>query len=132
LSEQLRPITAPDAPKLARLLADLGDEDFTIREKASLELDACIEAVVPALRKALEGKPSNEARRRIEGLLDNLNGWSPERLRVLRSQEVLEHLGTPQAKELLEKLAKGAPEAKLTREAKAALERLSRRGGTSP
>jgi hypothetical protein len=37
---------------------------------------------------------------------------------------VLEGLGTPQAKRLLEELAKGAPGAALTREAKAALGRL--------
>jgi WD40 repeat protein len=126
LSDQLRPITAPDAAKLARLLADLGDEDFTIRERASLELDACVETVVPALRKALERKPSSEARKRIEDLLDNLSGWSPPRLRGCRSLEVLEHLGTAQAKEVLERLAKGAPEAKLTQEAKAARDRLER------
>jgi hypothetical protein len=41
--------------------------------------------------------------------------------------EVLEHIGTPEAREVLKALAKDAPDARLTREAKAALERLARR-----
>ena len=38
-----------------------------------------------------------------------------------------EHLGTPEARRLLERLAEGAPEVRLTREARASLERLARR-----
>lgn len=38
--------------------------------------------------------------------------------------EVLEHFGTPAAKQLLETLSRGAAEAGLTQEAKASLERL--------
>jgi hypothetical protein len=38
--------------------------------------------------------------------------------------EVLEHIGGAEARALLEEIAKGAPEAALTQEAKAALKRL--------
>jgi hypothetical protein len=48
-------------------------------------------------------------------------------LRGLRAVAVLEHIGTPEAKQLLVNLSEGAPEARLTREAKAALGRLVRR-----
>jgi hypothetical protein len=48
-------------------------------------------------------------------------------MRLLRTIEVLEHAATPEARQFLEKLAAGATEARLTREAKASLERLSRR-----
>jgi hypothetical protein len=48
-------------------------------------------------------------------------------VRCLRAVAVLEDLGTPAARELLEGLAAGAPEARLTREAKASLRRLGRR-----
>ena len=45
---------------------------------------------------------------------------------IRRAVEVLEGLGTPEAKKLLEELARGAPGAALTRDADAALKRLGR------
>jgi hypothetical protein len=54
------------------------------------------------------------------------SGSSPETVRLVRAVEVLEHIGTAEARELLELLARGTPEARITREAKAALTRLQR------
>jgi hypothetical protein len=54
-------------------------------------------------------------------------GTSGEPLRQARAIEVLEHIAIPGARRLLQKLAGGAPDAHLTRQAKAALERLSQR-----
>ncbi len=82
------------------------------------------EDAVPVLRKALDSKPSEEARRRMESILRKPRPPSPETVQVIRGVEVLEHIGTPEARQLLESLAEGAPEAVLTREAKGALERL--------
>jgi hypothetical protein len=48
----------------------------------------------------------------------------PETLQAIRAVEVLEGIGTPDARQLLEALAEGAPEASLTLKAKAALGRL--------
>jgi hypothetical protein len=45
----------------------------------------------------------------------------------LRQLEVLENIGTPEARGVLQTLAGGAPEAELTQAAKAALGRLARR-----
>ncbi len=50
----------------------------------------------------------------------------------LRALEVLEHIGTAEARSLLEDLAKGVPEARLTREAKASLTRLAKRPVRKP
>ena len=47
-------------------------------------------------------------------------------LRVLRAVEVLERFGTPEARQVLEVLALGAPEMQPTHEARASLERLTR------
>jgi len=57
---------------------------------------------------------------------------SPKQLLTLRGLEVLEHIATPEAKQVLQKLAAGAPDARLTREAKAALQRLERLNPRQP
>ena len=46
---------------------------------------------------------------------------------VMRAVEILEQMGSSQARELLQTLARAAPEDKLVQEAKAALERLEKR-----
>jgi hypothetical protein len=48
---------------------------------------------------------------------------SPDGLRDLRAVELLERLAAPAAEQLLRELAAGAAGARLTREARAALER---------
>jgi HEAT repeat protein len=85
------------------------------------------------LRAALRNRPSPEQRRTIEQLLDTLYTLrSPEALRQLRAIEILERIGTPEAVEVLQKLAIGATEARPTQEAKASLERLTMRAATKP
>jgi hypothetical protein len=79
------------------------------------------------LREALQGTPTEELRRQATRLLEKMTSLSNERLRHVRAVEALEYMGTPEARKLLETVAKGAPEARLTHEAKASLERLSRK-----
>ena len=128
LRETLKPVQAPDAKRIAQLVKDLDNADFEAREKASAELDRIGEPAAGALRKALEGSPSAEMRLRINHLLDKFGGKaaSPDVVRRERALEVLEHVGGPDARALLEELAKGAPEGSLTQEAKAALQRLGK------
>ena len=63
--------------------------------------------------------------------MDDLGMFSvsvvPETLRILRAIEILEHVGTPEARRCLDVLAKGAPAARQTHEAKKALDRLTKR-----
>jgi hypothetical protein len=93
-----------------------------------VDLSGLGEQVEPALAEALNAKPPLEKRRRIEQLLTGPRRELPaQELRQLRSIEVLEHAGTPDAQQVLETLAQGAPEARLTKNAQAALERLKRR-----
>jgi hypothetical protein len=77
----------------------------------------------------LQDTPPAELRLRVEALLNRLDAATPsaERLRSLRALEVLEHLGTPEARAALETLTKGAPGAWLTEEARLACARLARR-----
>jgi hypothetical protein len=128
LNQHLRPAQAADAQQLARLLADLDSTDFKVRQTAQAALAEFGDLAEPALRKTMANKPTLEVRQRVEKLLEQLRGpvTRPETLRSLRALAVLEHLATPAARQALEKLAAGAPEARLTREAQAALGRLDR------
>src|SRR5262249_17684104 len=125
LAERVKPAAAPDPKRVARLLARLDSARFADREQATRELEKLGRLVEPALRQTLAGRPSLEARRRIERLLKKLDLGE---VRAVRVVEVLEHASTPAARRLLAELAGGVPEARQTREAKAALRWLERRG----
>jgi WD40 repeat protein len=132
LQKRLRPVPdpGPDAAKrLTKLVADLDNDDFAVREKATEEIAKLGQSAAPELRKALEGKPSPELRQRVEHLLEKLGGPldDPETLREIRAVEALEQAGTPEARRVLEAVGKGAESARLTAEAKAALARLAAR-----
>jgi hypothetical protein len=73
----VKPVTAPDPKRIQRLLADLDSEEFTVRKRTSDELEKIGEPGVPALRKALEGEPSTEARKRIEEVLKKTENLAP-------------------------------------------------------
>jgi RNA polymerase sigma factor (sigma-70 family) len=124
------PPPADTREKVARLLPDLDREEFAVRQKAASELEKLGPTAEPVLRQALRGDLSPEARRRLESLLDSIEGaGEAERLRDVRATEVLGHAGTPDARRLLEAWAGGEPGARRTREAKATLEGLDRRAG---
>jgi hypothetical protein len=110
-------------------LAGLGSEDYATRERATRELEEVAEGAAPRLRAALAAKPDQEVRRRLERILARveLGDWAPGPLRTLRSIELLEQIGGPEARRVLQGLARGAPGARLTQEAQASLDRLARR-----
>jgi hypothetical protein len=132
LREHLHPERPADARQLARLITDLDSAEFEVREKATRGLEERGELAGSALRQALRVKPSKEVERRINLLLERLDSpvLSPEELRLSRTIAVLERLGTPEARQLLTELSRGAPDAYLTKEAASAQQRLS--GRTSP
>jgi hypothetical protein len=130
LRQRLKPATAPDPKLLARLIADLNDNQFAVRAKATRELVRLGRLARPGLLEALASQPSAEVRRRLDEISQRLDrvAFSAEELRGRRAVEVLEHLGTGQARNLLQQCAReGAEAALLTREAQAALERLRHR-----
>jgi RNA polymerase sigma factor (sigma-70 family) len=130
---QVRPVVAVVAPeKLQGWIKDLDSDDFTQRQQATVELAKLGYLAEPALNKALKDRPSLEARKRIEELLDKLPTEEPtsgEELCGLRAVELLERLAQPEADRLLQALSEGAAGARLTREAQAALERRRSRAG---
>jgi WD40 repeat protein len=138
LRQHVRPLKPAAVEQTRPLLADLDSDDFDRREAASARLRQLGERAEEALRQALAARPSPEKRRRLEGLLKALEQPSGGALGELRAVAVLERLGTTESRELLRELGEGDPRARLTREAKASLERLARRpavpppGGVSP
>jgi dipeptidyl aminopeptidase/acylaminoacyl peptidase len=116
----------PKPEELARLIARLDSDEFAAREAASKALVDLGPLATPALRAALDRKPPAEARERITKLLDRA-GAEPSAVdrRAIRGVSVLERIGTADARALLTEWAAGAPAARLTGEAKAALARLA-------
>jgi RNA polymerase sigma factor (sigma-70 family) len=116
-----------DAARVEQLITELDSKRFQTRQRASVELEKIGEPVVPSLRRALSGQPSAETRQRAEALLRKLTGRaniSGERLRSLRATEILEQIGTAEARRLLESLATGIAESLQTSAAREALTRL--------
>jgi hypothetical protein len=127
LQARLRPVPPVDAKHLAGLLGKLDSDDFGEREAASRGLEELGGRIEGDLRRALAARPSLEVFRRLERLLVPLRkgAFASEELRGWRAIEVLEQMASPEAERLLVLLAdRGAPGARITREAKAALRRL--------
>jgi WD40 repeat protein len=120
-----------DPARVDRLFADLDSDDFSVREKATLQLKLNGRWMEGRYEVALRDPASLEAKRRIEWLVELLRGKEAltlrqERLRMHRALSVLEQLGDESARRVLDDLAKGAPEPDLQKEAELSLNRLRR------
>ncbi len=129
LKDKLKPVPAADPKVLEQLIADLNSPTYATRQKATAELEKLADLAGQVLRDQLKGKPSLEMRKRIEALLDKLDGpvTQPDLLRSLRTVELLELIGTPEARAVLEPITKGAPGHRLTEAAQDSVKRLEKR-----
>ncbi len=109
--------------RVNRLIDDLDDDRFEVRQRATEELTRMAESAEPELRKRLREGLSAEARRRVQWALESREGPvpDPDSEHALR---LFEWLGTAEAIRVLEALAAGAPSRWRTMEAKACLERI--------
>jgi RNA polymerase sigma factor (sigma-70 family) len=123
---RLTPAVQPDLAQVKALIADLDDETFATRERATAQVKELWPATAAALREVVAKSATLEARRRAEVIIRDMEKaiTPPGAIRALRAAEVLEWIATPEARSLLLHLAKGAPDAQLTREAAAACKRL--------
>jgi WD40 repeat protein len=129
VQKQLKPTAAPEPKQIAKWIADLDSEAFQEREDATEAIVRAGKAAEEAVKKALDSKPSAEAKQRLEFILSKLSGNlgpNMEDVRATRAVEVLEKIGTPEARKVLEEVAKGA-DGHLTDEARSALARLKGR-----
>jgi WD40 repeat protein len=129
LENRLRPVQLVAPRRVSELLAVLDSDRFKERQQASEELAMQVDLVEPFLRRALTDGTSAETRRRLEQVLSTRDRslHSPRQLQLLRSIEVLERIGSPECQRILKSLAAGTEGFCITREAKAACERLARK-----
>jgi WD40 repeat protein len=128
LRQRLPFMPNPDEKRVQQLVAALDNPQFAVRRSATEKLENLGPAAEQALRDCLERRPSLETRQRAERLLAMIEGSieNPALRRGLRLVEVLEHIGTPAAKEVVSALAERALVARLQEEAKRTLGRMER------
>ena len=119
------------------LVRDLDANRFAVRQAASRKLRALGLDAAPALCQALHDQPSLELRARVQDILAALPTrgrlvLGSRALREARALQVLEAIGSAEARRALGALAEGAAGPLLAQEAKASLERLARRLPSSP
>ncbi|MBI3411013.1 MAG: WD40 repeat domain-containing protein [Planctomycetes bacterium] len=126
--QHLQPATELDRAAIKNWIADLDSNEFAVRSKADKELERLGEDVIPLLRDSLKKDLPLEQSRRLDKLIDRLESpyRPPHGLQELRAVEVLEYLATPEARKLLERLGGGGPQARLTIDARASLDRLAK------
>jgi hypothetical protein len=126
LREHLKPEQPPSMEQITGWIADLNADQFKAREKATQALEQWPELAEPHLRPALEGKPTLEVRRRVEGLLEKFAADRPagEVLRTLRAIAVLCAIGGEDATTILSRLIDGGSNLRVRQAAKVALERV--------
>ena len=129
VKERLQP--APDNEmRLRRLVGDLDNGVFAIRDRASQELTEASGAAVNFLRDAANDKRhSPETKRRLQAILESLERTplGRDELRKIRAVGLLETIASTEALALLETLAHGWSAARQTLEARESLLRLQNR-----
>jgi hypothetical protein len=121
LRDRLQPAKAVATDVVAKEVGNLDSERFAVRQEAAQALEKMGEGAEGALRKVLESDPPLEVRQRLEQILAKQN---QEVLRKLRALETLEHIGTPEARHVLEILAREAPNPRVAEAAAGAIRRL--------
>src|SRR5262249_53899935 len=107
--QRLRRVSEAEGRPLRRLVAHLDSDNFDLRRKASKRLLQIPLEWVPLLHGSLNSTPPLEVYRRIEKPLAQMGvrSWSPDMLLRLRGVQILEETPPPEARRILQALAKG-------------------------
>jgi hypothetical protein len=126
LAAKVSPVAAVAPGKAAELARGIASEDYNERRQAAAELRALGERAIPILRQAAAARDNEFA----SSFLSRLESQpaAVESARTLQAVQVLQESDSPLARESLSALARGAPEADLTRRAAQALEFAVRSG----
>jgi hypothetical protein len=131
LRERLVPASAIDGVKIRQWISEIDNAKFPVRDAATKALEDAGHQVRDPIQKALEGEVTLETRRRLEYVLNKLEAI-PVAVQTARAIQVLELIGSPDARGVLEAMGRGAPGARITEEATAALIRLAKLPIPSP
>lgn len=121
--------------EIQKLIKELDDDRFPIREAATGRLREAGPTILPALKKELAKTKSVEVRNRLTGIVAGIEAFDPlaalsqDDLRAMRAVQILAYLNTPATRGLLESLQKGSPQKPPCRSATAALARLQQLNG---
>jgi hypothetical protein len=128
LEERLR-THAPAVPpeRLERLVADLDDDEYAVRQRATQELRRLRGEAREAMLRAREKHPPLDMLRRLDELLADpeLTLLSGRTLQGLRGVEALEAMRTPESRQALRRLAAEAKDEHVRREAAETVRRLA-------
>jgi WD40 repeat protein len=112
LQERLQALPQVHTQTIERFIVDLGDKRFRVRRRALAGLEKLLEIAAPFLTQAIGKETDLEVRYRLELLLRKHEKQEPSAacLAALRTLEVLERLRTPEAEQVLERLARQSPQ----------------------
>jgi RNA polymerase sigma factor (sigma-70 family) len=129
LAERLSPAPKIDTHNAEQMIAALGSPTFKVRQDATSELLKGDARFLPLIDKALAAQPPLEVKTRLDEVRNKITSaeLTEEHLRLVRAMEVLEWIGSPEARRTLKSLSDGALGAFSTVEAQAALQRLEQR-----
>jgi hypothetical protein len=129
LTARLRGLPAAAPHRIPKLVADLDSANFKTRVAAEQQLEGLGKLAMPALNETLARSTSLEMNRRIEKILAKREApiKAPDALRALRAIEVLERIGSAEARQGLDEVARQATESYFQQEARAAAQRLAKR-----
>jgi WD40 repeat protein len=131
LREKLAPSKPADPERMKKLIDDLNSDTFKVRADATRALAELGRLAGPAMEASLKKKPALETEQRLRKLLGALKQEpAPAELHQTRAVQAMELADTPEARDVLRAWAGGAPGARLTEDARAALARLEKRAST--
>jgi WD40 repeat protein len=126
LGQRLKPTLPIPSDKVNGLIDDLMSPQYAKREAATYQLSTMIDLIENRLNDELSKSTSPEKKQRLSKILQApLMLHDLERIRLWRATIVLEQIGTPDARNLLEIVAQSPPGCIETKAANAAIDRLA-------
>jgi len=125
LGRRIAAVKPVEMTHFEKLIADLDADQFAVREAASTTLLEMRDLSLPAIEKARKTKLPPETQQRLAAIIKAEPTLSE--IRLTRAVQVLELADSKASRQLLGTWSKGAPGARLTEDARAALGRLSAR-----